>query len=82
VFSYGLRNTAQIVERHMAQRFCLPTTNDEFMGMADYIMESIHDLLVSDSESISNSASSQGATTPRANASWWRSLTTLVVRQP
>jgi hypothetical protein len=33
--------------------------NDEFMGMANYIVESIHNLLVSDSETISDSASSQ-----------------------
>jgi hypothetical protein len=38
--------------------------NDKFVGMADYVMESIHDLLVSDSKSISNSASSQGSYHP------------------
>jgi hypothetical protein len=38
--------------------------NDEFVGMADYIMVSIHDLLVSDSESISDSTFSQGSYHP------------------
>jgi hypothetical protein len=48
----------------MARRSCLPPTNDEFVGMADYIMESIHDLLVSDSKTIFDSASSQGSYDP------------------
>jgi hypothetical protein len=61
VFPYGLRNAAQIVERHMARCF---RTNDEFVGMANYIVESIHDLLVSDSESISDFVSSQGSYHP------------------
>jgi hypothetical protein len=34
------------------------------MGMADYIMGSVHDLLASDSESISDSISSQGSYHP------------------
>jgi hypothetical protein len=38
--------------------------NDEFVCMADYVMESIHDLLVSDSESIYDSASTQGSYHP------------------
>jgi hypothetical protein len=38
--------------------------NDEFIGMADYFMESIHDPLTSDSESISSSISSQGSYHP------------------
>jgi hypothetical protein len=38
--------------------------NDEFVGLADYIEESIHDLLASDSESISDFASSQGSYQP------------------
>jgi hypothetical protein len=43
----------------MARHSCSPPMNDEFMGMANYIVESIHNLLVSDSETISDSASSQ-----------------------
>jgi hypothetical protein len=35
------------------------------MGMDDCVMESIHDLLMSDSESISDSASSQGSYHPK-----------------
>jgi hypothetical protein len=38
--------------------------NDKFVGLADYIVESIHDLLVSDLESISDSTSSQGSYHP------------------
>jgi hypothetical protein len=64
VFPYGLCNTAQIVEHHMARRFCPPPTNDEFLGVADYIIELIHDLLVSDLDSIFDSASSQGSYHP------------------
>jgi hypothetical protein len=63
-FPYGLRNTAQIVEHHMVRRFCPPPINDKFVGMADYIVKSIHDLLASNSESISDSASSQGTYHP------------------
>jgi hypothetical protein len=39
-------------------------TNDEFVGMADYVEESIHDLLANDSESISDSTSNQGSYHP------------------
>jgi hypothetical protein len=63
-FPHGLRNTTQIIKRHTTQRFCPPPSNDEFVGMADYIEESIHDLLVNDLESISDSASSQGSYHP------------------
>ena len=38
---------------------CPPPTDDEFMGMADYVVESFHDLLMGDSESISDSDSSR-----------------------
>jgi hypothetical protein len=48
----------------MAQRsFPLPL-NDKFVGMADYFVESIHDLLASDSESIFGSISSEGSHHP------------------
>jgi hypothetical protein len=63
-FPYSLRNAAQIIEHHMVRRFRLPPANNEFVGMADYIKESIHDLLASDSESISYSASNQGSYHP------------------
>jgi hypothetical protein len=57
-FPYGLRNAAKIVEHHMAPCSCPPFTNDEFVGMANYVVGLIHDLLASDSETISDSASS------------------------
>jgi hypothetical protein len=38
--------------------------DSEFVRMADYLMESIHDLLASDSESISDSGSSRGSYHP------------------
>jgi hypothetical protein len=38
--------------------------NDEFMGMADFFMESTHDLPAGDSESISGFASSEGSHHP------------------
>ena len=38
--------------------------DDEFVGMADYIMEFFHDLLAGDSKSISESDSSRGSHHP------------------
>jgi hypothetical protein len=64
VFPYGLHNTAQIVERHVTWLSSSPPMNDEFVGMADFFVESIHDLLASDSKSISGSASSEGSHHP------------------
>ena len=48
----------------MAQRMHPSPTNDEFMGMTEYIVESFHDLLVGDSESPSDSDSSRGSHHP------------------
>jgi hypothetical protein len=45
----------------MVRCFRPPSTNDEFVGMANYIMGLIHNLLVSVSESIPDSVSSQGS---------------------
>jgi hypothetical protein len=42
----------------------LSSANDEFVGMMDYITESFHDLLMGDSEAISNSDSSRGSHHP------------------
>ena len=39
-------------------------TNDEFMGMTDYVVESFHDLLVGDLETIYDSDSSRGSHHP------------------
>jgi hypothetical protein len=41
-----------------------PPVNDEFVGMADYILECFHDLLVGDSEAISDSNSNRGSHHP------------------
>jgi hypothetical protein len=63
-FPYGFRNTAQIIERHVARLSSSLPANDVFVGMADYFVESIHDHLASDSESISGSAPSEGSHHP------------------
>jgi hypothetical protein len=64
LFPYDLRNTAQIVECHMARLSSLLPVNDEFVGMADFSVELAHDLPVGDSESISGSASTEGSHHP------------------
>jgi hypothetical protein len=64
VFPYGLRNTAQIVECHMAWLSSPLPVKDEFVGMADFSVELAHDLPVGDSESISGSASTEGSHHP------------------
>jgi hypothetical protein len=43
---------------------CPPPANNKFIGVADYLMESIHDLLASYSESIFDSGSSGGSHHP------------------
>ena len=69
-FSFGLRNAARTVGHLMVQRMHPPPTDDKFMGMDDYIAESFHNLLVGDSESISDSESIRGAITPCENILW------------
>ena len=39
-------------------------TNDEFVEMTEYVVESFHDLLTGDSESLSDSDSSRGSHHP------------------
>ena len=63
-FSFGLCNAARTVGHLMVQRMYPPPTNDEFVGMADYVMESFHDLLMGDSESIFDSNFSRGSHHP------------------
>jgi hypothetical protein len=70
VFLFGLCNAVRTIDRLVAQRMHPSSTDNEFVGMTDYITESFHDLLTGDSEMISNSDSSGGAITLRANASW------------
>ena len=48
------------------------TANSEFVGVTDYVLESFYDLIVEGSETVSDSNSSGGATTPHASASWWK----------
>ena len=58
-FLFGLHNAAGTVGHLMAQCMHPSPMNDKFMGMTEYVMESFHDLLMGDSESISNSDSSR-----------------------
>ena len=60
-FSFGLRNATGIVGHLMVQRMHPSPTDNEFVGMMDYVVESFHDLLAGDSESISDSDSSRGS---------------------
>ena len=61
---FGLRNAAETVGLLVAQRTPPSPTNDEFMGMTEYIMESFYDLLVEESELPSSSDSSRGSYHP------------------
>jgi hypothetical protein len=63
-FLFGLCNVAGTVDHLTAQRMRPPPTDDEFVGMADYVTESFHDLLAEDPESISDSNSSGGSLHP------------------
>ena len=44
-FPLGLRNAVRTIGHLTVQRMCPPPTDDEFVGMANYVMESFHDLL-------------------------------------
>ena len=59
-FPFGLRNAAEIDGHLVARRTPLSPTNDEFVGMTEYVTESFHDLLAGESESPSGSDSSRG----------------------
>ena len=61
---FGLRNGTETVGHLVAQRTPSSPTNDEFMGMTEYVVESFHDLLVGESDSPSNSDSSRGSHHP------------------
>jgi len=62
--SSGLRNAIETVGHLVAQHTPPSPTNDEFMGMTKYVMESFHDLLTRESESPSSSDSSRGSHHP------------------
>ena len=61
---FDLRNTIETVGHLVAQRTPPSPTNDEFVGMTEYVMESFHNLLVGDSESLSSFDSSRGSHHP------------------
>lgn len=61
---FGLRNAVATASHHIAWSAPPPPTDSEFVGMADYHAESIHDLLASDSGSIYDSTSSWGSYDP------------------
>ena len=61
---FGLRNTAKTVSHLVAQRTPPSPTNDEFVEMTEYVIESFHDLLIGESESPSSSDSSRGSHHP------------------
>jgi hypothetical protein len=63
-FPYGLHNAAQVVERHMARLSNSTPASGEFVGMAEFFVETIYDHPASDSESISGSACSKGSHHP------------------
>ena len=62
--SFGLRNATETVGHRVVQLTPPSPTNDEFVGMTEYVMESFHDLLVGESESPSDSDSSRGSHHP------------------
>ena len=63
-FPFGLRNVVGTVVYLVVQRMHPSPTNDEFVGMTEYIAESFHDLLAGDLESLSDSDSSKGSHHP------------------
>ncbi|RLM84893.1 hypothetical protein C2845_PM04G09490 [Panicum miliaceum] len=63
-FPFGLRKAVGDAHRLAAMFFGSTPTNGEFVGMADYILESFHDLLAGESEVISDSGSTGGSHHP------------------
>ena len=61
---FGLHNAVETVGHLVAQRTPPSPTNDEFVGMIEYVVESFHDLLVEELESPSGSDSSRGSHHP------------------
>ena len=54
----------EVVSSYVAQRMRLSYTNIEFIGMADYVSESVYDLQGMGSESLSTSRSRDGSHHP------------------
>ena len=71
---FNLRNAVETVGHLVAQRSPPSPTNDEFVGMTKYIVESFHDLLVGESESPSDSDSSRGSHHPSRECFMARTL--------
>ena len=61
---FGLRNAVETVGHLMAQHTPPSPTNDELMGMTEYIVESFHNLLIGESELPFDSDSSRGSHHP------------------
>ena len=61
---FGLHNVAETDGHPVVQRTPPSPTNDEFVGMTEYVVESFHNLLVGESESPSSSDSSRGSHHP------------------
>ena len=61
---FGLCNATETVGHLVVQHRPSSPTNDEFMGMTKYVMESFHDLLLGESESPPDSDSNRGSHYP------------------
>jgi len=61
VLPFGLLNATETIGHLVAQRMIPSPANDEFMGVIEHIVESFHDLLIEEPESLSSSNSSRGS---------------------
>ena len=61
---FGLHNVAATISYLVARRMVLPLVNNEFVGVIEHIMESLHDLLTEEPRSPSGSDSSKGSHHP------------------
>ena len=61
---FGPHNAIETVGHLVAQLTPPSPTNNEFIGMTEYVVESFHDLLIGESESPSDSDSSRGSYHP------------------
>ena len=64
MLSFGLCNAVETIGHLVAQRMIPSPANDEFMGVIEHIVESFHDLLIEEPESLSSSNSSRGSHHP------------------
>ena len=61
---FGFRNATETVGHLVAPRMPPSPTNDEFVGVTEYVAESFYDLLAVETESPSTSDSSRGSHHP------------------